>query len=55
MITLGSFHFMYMDYITKGKFELGEFDKVNQLKTLSMNDNITVVTLLKSTIFLVED
>ena len=55
MITLGSFHFMYMDYITKGKFELGEFDKVNQLKTLSMNDKITVVTEIKSSILLVGD
>jgi hypothetical protein len=44
-----------MDYITKGKFELGEFDKVNQLKTLSMNDNITVVTEIKSGILLVGD
>jgi hypothetical protein len=55
MITLGGFHFTYMNYITKGKFELGEFDKVNQLKTLSMNDNITVVTEIKSSILLVGD
>jgi hypothetical protein len=46
---------MYMNYITKSKLGLGKFDKVNQLKTLSINDNIPVVTLLKSANVLVGD